>query len=144
MHALALAFTAVSRRLRLLGLCANAGMIAGFVAGLILSIVHYAHQVHGQPSTTPTSGDLVLIVLMLAGLCWLCLMFALVVLGRLQFRSVALPALFTAALVVALTVWLTQSLSLWAWALLLGLVIGLVVGFALCLAGRFFVRGTKP
>jgi hypothetical protein len=45
MHALALLVTAVSSRLRVLGLCANSGMIVGFVTGGILSIVHYAHEV---------------------------------------------------------------------------------------------------
>jgi hypothetical protein len=138
MQAFALAFTAVSRRFGQLGLCANSGMIAGFVTGLILSIVSYAHLVLSHPFAPPRPGELALIALMLAALGWLCLIFALVLLGRLQFRSVALPALFTTALVVALTVWLTASLSAWAWSWLLGLVVGLVVGFALCLASRFF------
>jgi hypothetical protein len=138
MHALALLVTAMSSRLKVLGLCANAGMIVGFVTGGILSIVHYAHEAYSHPFTAPTPEELLLIALMLAGLCWLCLIFALVALGRLQFGSVALPALFTTALVVALTVWLTESLSLQAWAWLLGLVVGLLVGFALCLASRLF------
>jgi len=138
MDAFARLFMEVSRRLRALGLCANSGMIAGLVTGGILSIVHYAHAAHGHPFTAPTPRELLYIALMLAGLCWLCLMFALVVLGRLQFRSVALPALFTTAVVVGLTVWLTESLSLWRWSWLLGLVVGLMVGFALCLASRLF------
>jgi hypothetical protein len=138
MQALVLAFTAVSRRLAMLGLCANSGMIAGLVSGGVLSIVDYAHHVYAHPFTAPTPRELLFIALMLAGLCWLCLIFALVVLGRLQLGSVALPALFTTALVVGLTVWLTRSLSLWAWSWLLGLVVGLLVGFALCLASRLF------
>ncbi len=139
MHALAMLVRAVSGRLRVLGLCANSGMIVGLIAGGILSIVYYAHEVLSHPFTAPTPGELLFIALMLAGLCWLFLMFALVVLGRLQFRSVALPALFTTAVVVGLTVWLAESLSLQTWSWLLGLVVGLLVGFALCLASRLFL-----
>ena len=139
MHALAMAVKAVSERLRLLGLCANSGMIAGFITGGILSIVHYAHAREMTGHTfTVTPGDLLFIALMLTAFCWLFLMFALVVLGRLQFGSVALPALFTTALVVGLTVFLADWLSAEAWSWLLGLAVGLMVGLALCLASRFF------
>ena len=140
MYWLSLGFTTVSRRLAALGLCTNSGMIAGLVTGVILSILHYSHALFGHPFAAPTARDLLIIALLLLALCWLCLMFALVVLGRLQFRSVALPALFTAAVVVGLTVWLTDRLSLWRWSWLLGLIIGLLVGFALCQAGRLFHR----
>jgi hypothetical protein len=136
MYWLSLWFTTLSRRLAALGLCTNSGMIAGLITGGILSILHHAHALFGDPIGAVTARDLLIIALMLLSLCWLCLMFALVILGRLQFRSVALPALFTAAVVVGLTVWLTERLSLWAWSWLVGLIIGFLVGFALCQAGR--------
>lgn len=139
MHALVLLMTGLSRRLRVLGLCANSGMIVGLTTGGILSIVKYANDVHSHPLSAPTPEDLVYIVLMLTALCWLFLMFALVAMCRLQFVSVALPALFTTAVVVGLTVWLTERLSLHAWAWLLGLIVGLVVGLSLCLASRLFI-----
>jgi hypothetical protein len=132
------AIARASRPLQTLGLCVLAGLIAGILAGVILSLLDLGHG-----GITPTHTESLLLALMLTVFCWLWLLFAFVLMARMPFLSVAYKALATTALVVALTIALSELVGSYRWAWLMGAFAGLLVGYLLCRLSRLFAGDTS-
>lgn len=121
-------FEPAARWLRRLGVCGNAGVIVGTLAGLLLFALDF---IHGGGLALSVS-EAVRIALLLAAAGWLVLLFVFTAFGRASLASVAVPAAVNSLLVCTLTVLLTRALGLYPVAVLVGIVIGMAIGAALC------------
>ncbi|MEA3041267.1 MAG: hypothetical protein QOC65_756 [Sphingomonadales bacterium] len=115
------------RGLQRLGVCANAGLLVGMVAGGLLALLHLLHGLHEMDA-----GDAFRVWLLLALSGWLTLLFVFVVLARWRLAAVAGAALVNSALVTAVTVYVCWLLDLYADVILIGIVAGMTVGLLLC------------
>ena len=114
--------------LRRLGVCGNAGIIVGMLAGTALMLLDF---VEGFALVLSASEALrVWIILTLFG--WLALLFIFKVFVRWPLAAVAVPTFVNAALVTFITVYVSRALDLYPWAWLIGLLAGMLIGFLLC------------
>ncbi len=126
---------AIARRLRPLGVCANAGLIVGILTGGALSLIDF---LEGPLALSLAEALRFWAITALFG--WLTLLFIFVALVRWTLSSVALPALLNAVLVSGLTVFLCRALALYGWAWLVGILVGIAIGLLLCRLSRLLAR----
>jgi hypothetical protein len=114
--------------LRRLGVCGNAGVIVGMLAGAALMLLDF---VDGFALVLSASETLrVWAALTLFG--WLALLFIFKAFVRWPLAAVAVPTLVNAALVTFVTVYVSRALDVYEWAWLIGLLAGMLIGFLLC------------
>lgn len=118
-----------------LGVCGNAGVAVGIVAGFVLTILDLVDG----PLATNDSETLVL-WLLLAAFGWLLILFLFTVFVRWTLQSVAIPGLVNSLLVTGLTVLVCRAANLFGLAWLVGLLAGILIGFLLCSLYRQVVR----
>ena len=128
-------FTILSPFLKRIGLCANVGILAGGIAGISLSFLHWIHN-----GLVLSTEEAFYVSLILTGFTWLVVLFLLCVLARLTFRSVALPSLFNCLLTCFVTVFLTRALNAYVLAWLIGLIVGFLIGLILCRLNNYFQK----
>jgi hypothetical protein len=125
---LASLLSSLARLLGRLGECGIAGVIAGAVSGMLLTILD---GMHGG-ALVLTNPELLYLSLVLAATSWIVLVFVLVVLVRAALASVRIPAFFNALLVALLTTFICYHAGVLPWAWLIGMAIGAFAGFMLC------------
>jgi hypothetical protein len=126
----------LSRYLRRIGVCGNAGVIVGLLAGGAIALLDLLKHplVLSNPEAVRTW-----VILALLG--WLVLIVVFVGFVRWSLASVVVPTLVNAVLVSGITLYLSRALGLFPWAWLLGLVVGMVLGLLLCRLYRYSVKG---
>jgi fructose-specific phosphotransferase system IIC component len=133
MNAILKFFTFLSVFARRIGVCGKVGIIAGLLAGLLLTLLN--------DETGPILIDdprAFYISLILTAIAWIVVIFILVFLVRLTFRSVALPSLFNCFLTCLATVFITKWLNAYPIAWIIGIIVGFLIGSILCRLNNFF------
>lgn len=136
MHALARPAYLLGRLTGWLGVCGNAGLIVGSLAGAVIAFAGW-----GEPEElAPEAWELAAIFGLLVAFGWLALLVIFVGFLRMAVRSVALPTLVNVVLVVGVTLLVAWLLEAYDYAWLFGPVIGALVGLALCHLSRLLGR----
>lgn len=111
-----------------LGVCGNAGLIVGAIAGGVLTLLDWVEE-----------GNLVLsneqalyVFLLLVLFTWLVLIFIFVAFVRARISDVVFPGFFNALFVCLLTVYLCTAFDLYHLGWLVGILVGIVIGYTLC------------
>jgi hypothetical protein len=120
-------FTSLNIWTKRLGLCGNVGLIAGAIAGTTLMLLYLK-----LGTLSLTNQDAVKIALILTAFTWLVVIFVLVILARLTFRSTAIPSFVNCLLTCFAVVFITHLLDLYILAWLIGIVVGIIIGMLLC------------
>jgi hypothetical protein len=117
-----------SRYTKRLGVCGNAGLIVGAIAGGILALLNFLRG----GNMALTGAEVLYIGLMLTLFGWLTLLFILGALVRYPISSVAVPTFVNALLVCLLTTYVSNYSGLFVIAWLIGILVGILVGYLLC------------
>jgi hypothetical protein len=128
MRTIAAFFKFLSRYTKRLGVCGNAGLIVGAIAGGILALLNFLRG----GNIALTDAEVLYIGLMLSLFGWLTLLFILGALVRYPISSVAVPTFVNALLVCLLTTYLSNRSGLFEMAWLIGILVGILVGYLLC------------
>jgi hypothetical protein len=126
----------LSQYLRRIGVCGNAGVIVGLLAGGAIALLDFLENplVLANPAALR-----VWVILALFG--WLVLLIVFRAFVRWPLATIVVPTLVNAVLVSGLTLYVSRALGLFPWAWLLGFVIGLLLGLLLCRLYRYSVKG---
>ncbi len=135
MNAIAKFLTSLSSITRRTGVCANVGLIAGALAGVLVSLLDLLHS-----DLVLSNQNAIYLSLILGAFTWTALIFILSVLVRYTFKSIAFPALVNCMFTCFLLVFICKWIGVYTFAWLIGIVVGLIVGQLLCLLNFWFGR----
>ena len=130
---------ALSKFLRKIGVCGNAGVIVGMLAGGALSLLDLL-----QDPLVLSDAQALRMWAILALFGWLVLLFVFVAFVRWPLSSVIIPTLVNAVLVSAVTLYVSRALDLFQWAWLIGFLVGVLLGFLLCRLYKYSAKGVAP
>jgi hypothetical protein len=123
---------ALGKLTKRLGPCGNAGLIAGSLTGILLSLLGWEES----GSVSLSAEQIVAAIAMIAAFSWVVLLFILITLLRMSPPSVLAPSFVNVLAVVSLTVLSTAAVDGYDFAALIGPVVGMLVGSGLCFLSR--------
>lgn len=127
MNSIVKIFTFLSTYTKHIGICGNVGLIAGAIAGTLLSLLDFLNG-----GITLSLEEALYIALILGGFTWLVILFILCILSKLTFSSIALPSLLNCLLCCFATVFIARYLNMYPYAWAIGIVMGILIGMLLC------------
>lgn len=120
-------FTSLNTFTKRIGLCGNVGLMAGAIAGMFLMMLDIR-----QGGLIMSTLEAIQVSLLLTLFTWIFILFVLVTLARLTFRSIAIPSLINCLLTCFAVVFIVRELGLYIIAWLIGLLVGTIIGMLLC------------
>ncbi len=128
----------LSKYTKRIGICGNVGLIAGSIAGLILTLLNLVNGGLFLPQQ-----EALFVALILTGFTWLVILFILYFFVRMTLQSTAIPSLVNCLLTCIATVFISSYLNAFSYSWLLGIIIGVLVGMSLCRLNSAFQRIKK-